>query len=135
VHQRLVSELRSKRRDRINKFAQFDRKMIEMAAYGPSNYVKIAMADFMDGSKDFQALEKCCNWQKEQEPIVLLELTLWKRVCLLNAPEGTPRSTMEYFCGGGWKKEKAAHRCDPMIGTVITNVIPFLDIKEKNRPF
>jgi len=91
--------------------------------------------------KIFVEISKLCKQYKKQEPIVQVELSLWKMACLLNPPMSNNNTTsnssnnkasddnfdaVDYFVRGGWKKYKSAMRHDPMIGIVMTNILPFL---------
>ena len=89
-----------------------------------------------------QIVDLWCHKYKKYEPIVQFELCLWKAACLRNYPpllnnnntntsnsnsnSSTIMDPVTYFVRGGWKKTKCASRHDPMIGIVITNVLPFL---------
>ena len=93
--------------------------------------------------KIFEEIMELYIQYKKQEPIVQVELSLWKMACLLNPPTSTTTKNnnntgsnnkasdhnfdaVDYFVRGGWKKYKSAMRHDPMIGIVITNILPFL---------
>jgi len=95
-----------------------------------------------------QIVDLWCHKYQKYEPIVQFELCLWKAACLRNYPplpnnnntntnnsnsnnnnnsnNSTIMDPVTYFVRGGWKKTKCASRHDPMIGIVITNVLPFL---------
>jgi len=67
---------------------------------------------------------------KKQEQLVVLELTLWKAACILHPPENAKHVLALYqFFSGDWKAKKEAMRRDRLIGCVIENVLPFLDLK------
>jgi len=103
---------------------------------------------------------------EKYEPVVLLELALWKSACILYDPhdndidggdgdgiDGDGRhcdnnngnkftaSTMMRsrdvlafydFISRGWKCNKVRMRRHPLIGSVIRNVLPFLDLPDPN---
>ena len=79
--------------------------------------------------------ERAIQQTKRNEPYVLLELALWKAACILHPPEGRIRDATSFFtwASGGWKANKGAMRHDAMIGSVIENVMPFLEGKNKKR--
>lgn len=62
------------------------------------------------------------------EATILLELTLWKAVCLLDMPEETGKGYLEVLAwhSGGWKVKKQGLRRCSSIGAVIRGVVPFL---------
>ena len=65
------------------------------------------------------------------ESLVILMLTMWRTACLLNHPRkflNSPSNLISYVLRDGWKENKVATRRDPMIGIVVTNVLPFLDM-------
>ena len=74
----------------------------------------------------FEKITELCTLYKHREPIVQLELSLWKMACFTNPPDTMMLDPVNYFSRGGWKKTKAASRHDPLISIVITNVLPFL---------
>lgn len=74
-------------------------------------------------------LELLCERYKQQETLVVLELALWKAACFLNAPAYVNADSMlAYFFRDGWKNNKTASRHDPLIGSVIANVLNFLEL-------
>ena len=73
----------------------------------------------------FEQIQQLRRKFERHEPLVQLELILWKNACLVNIPE-TIQSPFNYLLRGGWKEEKRVHRHDAMIGTVIQHVLPFL---------
>ena len=99
--------------------------------------------------KIFEEIMELCKQYKKQEPIVQVELSLWKMACLLNPSTSNINTkinnkinnnkirddnfdAVDYFVRGGWKKNKPALRHDPMIAIVITNVLPFLTTDDYN---
>ena len=74
----------------------------------------------------FEKITELCTLYKHREPIVQLELSLWKMACFISPSDTMMLDPVNYFFRGGWKKTKVASRHDPLIGIVITNVLPFL---------
>lgn len=63
------------------------------------------------------------------QPMVLLELIVWRAACRANHSEETTKhisSCMDWYLHG-WKQIKAKRRYDPMIEVVLKNVAPFMD--------
>lgn len=60
------------------------------------------------------------------EPLVLLELTVWKLTCQLHPPKPL-RSISDHLTwfAKGWKAEKAVRRHDAMIEVIMKHVAPF----------
>ena len=74
-------------------------------------------------------LKSLCERYKKKEALVILELALWKAACFVNAPTYVNVDGMlAYLFGNGWKKNKTASRHDPLIGSVIANVLKFLKL-------
>ena len=75
----------------------------------------------------FEEIQQLRRKFERQEPLVQLELILWKNACLVNIPDETIQSSpFNYLLRGGWKENKRVNRHHAMIGTVIHNVLRFL---------
>ena len=91
-------------------------------------FVKYYMDEKTKQSIYIEARRLCDSYVKN-EPLVLLELALWKNACLIRNPtqDITARGGMvHYLLCGGWKENKLASRHDQLIEIAITNVLPFL---------
>jgi hypothetical protein len=74
-----------------------------------------------------------CNELKASEPLVLLDLALWKASCELHPPESvvTPLAWKTWL-GHGWKAKKPTSRGDPLLG-IVALVAPFLGLKNESN--
>ena len=126
------------RRHRSEQFTELEKLQNEMTSRGwlLSKSMKDLLFEwFVDkraknsskhSDKIFEAITELCTAYKHREPIVQLELSLWKMACFTNPSDTMMLDPVNYFSRGGWKKTKAASRHDPLIDIVITNVLPFL---------
>mmetsp|Transcript_15428 Transcript_15428/g.16687 ORF Transcript_15428/g.16687 Transcript_15428/m.16687 type:complete len:206 (+) Transcript_15428:75-692(+) len=136
-HTMRVRELKLKQTSRIEQFKKLDggKFQYDLQRFGfvPES-IKMLLDEWLimkDKPEIISGeIERVCSWYQQQEPLVQLELVLWKNACLHNF-EILPTGGIDpfnYFLLGGWKENKAASRRDRMISIVITNVLPFLDM-------
>ena len=126
------------RRHRSEQFTELEKLQNEMTSRGwlLSKSMKDLLVEwFVDNrtknssehsDEIFEAITELCTLYKHREPIVQFELSLWKIACFISPSNTMILDPVNYFFRGGWKKTKAASRHDPLIGIVITNVLPFL---------
>ena len=98
-------------------------------------FVKYCMDEGTKHTTCIQARQLCSSYMTK-EPLVLLELALWKASCLCNpSQEGLIASggMVHFFLCGGWKKNKTTSRHNQFIEIVLTNVLPFLGFRHTNK--
>jgi hypothetical protein len=121
-----------KRSDRIKNLVEADKINMEMKRYGSPKPVKELLDEYLfEDSNNLQKAKELCLFYKAQEPVVLLELVLWKNACFLNHARGTV-DVVNYFVGGGWKSHKEANRHNALIETVVERVVPFLGLLKRD---
>jgi hypothetical protein len=78
-------------------------------------------------------VERRRNDLRASEPLVLLDLALWKASCELHPPESvvTPLAWKAWL-GHGWKAKKTTSRGDPLHG-IVALVAPFLGLKKESN--
>jgi hypothetical protein len=132
-HQHKAEELLTKRSARYKRFIASDRLRIRMRRFGsPESMKTLLWQNAVEKSSSTvidRAARMCVRYEKK-EPLVMLELALWKACCFLNPPRD-PNEGMDYYLHGGWKRAKANNRSDPLIGSVMVNVLPFLGMGSK----
>ena len=105
----------------------------------PDSIKELFVKYFMDeGTNQTYWIEarQLCDSYMTKEPLVLLELALWKNACLCNPSsqeDFTASGMVQFFLCGGWKKNKTASRHNQLIEIVLTNVLPFLGFRHNNK--
>lgn len=121
-------------RHRAEQFAMLDELKSKMQCRGlvPKSVKDLLVEWFMmeetstkHSQKIFDEIKELCRLYKQREPIVQVELCLWKAACFLNPPS-TMNDPVNFCFRGGWKKNKMESRYNPMIGIIINNILPFL---------
>lgn len=61
------------------------------------------------------------------ERVALLELSVWKAVCLAQMPLVADYYAAQHWCQSGWKNLKAVQRKSNAISIIVSTVLPFLE--------
>ena len=138
-HREIADKLATCQMSRINDLIDMDEVKFDLQRLGcviiPDSIKELFAKYFMDkGTKHTICIEarQLCNSYIKKEPLVLLELALWKTACLCNPSsqeDFTASGMVQFFLLGGWKKNKTTSRHNQLIEIVLTNVLPFLGFR------
>ena len=138
-HRETAEKLATCQMSRIDDLIEMDEVKFDLQRLGcviiPDSIKELFAKYFMDkGTKHTICIEarQLCNSYMTKEPLVLLELALWKTACLCNPSQEdfTASGMAQFFLCGGWKKNKTTSRHNQLIEIVLTNVLPFLGFRK-----
>mmetsp|Transcript_33675 Transcript_33675/g.34165 ORF Transcript_33675/g.34165 Transcript_33675/m.34165 type:complete len:230 (-) Transcript_33675:76-765(-) len=129
-HKKLLSKVEAEQRKGIGQLMEMENVKYNLNRLGisPPEPIKtlILKSFFEEDPTYMHEAQKLVLDYERLEPLVILELALWKASCLINPPKYV--DPINYFARSGWKKTKKTFRHDPLIGIVIPNVISFFTV-------
>jgi hypothetical protein len=124
-----------KKRDAMISRLCWSLQHLEAAEYfGSESFESNMFRHVVAGTSTSQAtVEQQLKELRLSDPLVQLELALWKAACKLSAPEEIVRA-LEWMAWthSGWKAQKSNMRRHPLTG-ITALVAPFLGLKKKKK--
>lgn len=114
---------------KVSQAKEVHRRTKEAGLYYPATIAANLFYYVFESRDERQYLEKANQLLERAivvEPLVVLELAVWRAACLLHPP--MPLKDLSdhiAWIDHGWKAEKARRRHDAMVEVVLKNVAPF----------